>query len=223
MMRKKRGYKREAYGLKRDYRLFAIACEGKREADYFRFLESISRGIAIDIIEEVVPDSEMQVKHSNKSAPKWLLDRAVRYIEKEGLDDEDELWFVLDVDKWKNEQIREIAEYCRQKPNWHIAISNPCFEVWLYYHINASVPGNLKSSNKCKDWKQALNSKSKGGYSKESYLMLIKEAIVNASNADTDKAHYFPDTGQTKVYLLAEAIMKRVGINEFMEFIQSLQ
>ena len=130
-MRKKRGYKREIPRRKRDYQLFAIVCEGKREAEYFRFLVRMSSRIAIDIIEEVVPDAEMQVKHSNKSAPKWLLDRAVRYVEKEGLDDEDELWFVFDVDDWEEEQIREIADYCHQKPNWRIAISNPCFEVWL--------------------------------------------------------------------------------------------
>jgi hypothetical protein len=43
MMRKKRGYKREVE-LVRDYKLFAIACEGgKREPDYFKAQPSASR------------------------------------------------------------------------------------------------------------------------------------------------------------------------------------
>lgn len=113
-MHKKRGYKRETpVELVRDYKLFAIACEGsKREPEYFRVLRYISKKIAVDIIEDIVSDEEALSINPNKSAPKWVLDRAVKYIEKEGLNDDDDLWFVMDIDRWSEEQLREVASYC---------------------------------------------------------------------------------------------------------------
>jgi len=220
-MRKKRGYNRSHTGLKRDYRLFAIVCEGKREAEYFQLLESLSQRISIDIIIDKVPDLEMKAKYNTKSAPKWLLDRAVKYIEKEGLIDEDELWFVLDVDKWEINQIREIASLCKDKPNWHIAISNPCFEIWLYFHMNSIIPEEIKNKP-CKFIKNKLDSISKSGYNKEKYIIKINDAIINAKRADSDRKHFFPQKGETKVYLLAESLIAYVGINDFNKFIKSM-
>ena len=54
MGRIKRGYVREIPSdeLKRDYRLFAIACEGsKREKEYFQQLEGISSRVVVEYIE----------------------------------------------------------------------------------------------------------------------------------------------------------------------------
>ena len=43
MNHKKRGYKRDVGVKLRDYRLFAIACEGgKREPQYFKLFEHLS-------------------------------------------------------------------------------------------------------------------------------------------------------------------------------------
>lgn len=53
----------------------------------------------------------------------------MKYIEKNDLKDEDDLWFVIDKDRWTDAQIRELANYCQGYANWHIVISNPCFEV----------------------------------------------------------------------------------------------
>ncbi|WP_392470942.1 RloB family protein [Sphingobacterium cellulitidis] len=182
-MRKKRGYKREV-SLERDYKLFAIVCEGsKREPDYFKLFRFASKRIAVDIIEEKVSDEQVSPDVKNKSAPKWLLDRAVKYIEKEGLNDEDDLWFVMDVDRWKSEQIREIAEYCEKYPNWHIVISNPCFEVWLYLHKRK----NLSSSNTCSEFKTELASFDKVGYNPYTYIPDIINAIKNSKTLNKDE------------------------------------
>ena len=52
--RKKRGYSRDVpQELVRDYRLFAIACEGgKREPDYFKLFEHFSKRVKVDVIEK---------------------------------------------------------------------------------------------------------------------------------------------------------------------------
>jgi hypothetical protein len=120
-MYKYRGYKRDNI-LLRDYKLFAIACEGsKREPEYFSLFENLSRRIKIDIIKE----SEYDESFSLKSSPRAVLERAVNYVENSDFIDEDELWLVIDVDKWGINLIKELFEHCNSKKNWHIAISNP--------------------------------------------------------------------------------------------------
>ncbi|MDP4176060.1 MAG: RloB family protein [Bacteroidota bacterium] len=220
-MRKKRGYKRETPAeLVRDYKLFAIACEGsKTEPEYFGIFEYFSPKIKVDIIESKVSDAEMLATHNNRSAPKWVLDRAMKYIERVGLIDEDELWFVMDIDKWSPEQIREIAEYCAKYINWHIVLSNPCFEVWLYFHKKSDI-SKSKSVNS-QDFKTEITSFFSGGYNPYKIIHLLPDAIANAKANDSDPDHYAPKHKETKVYLLGEAIMNTIGKNDFEDFVKN--
>lgn len=220
-MRKKRGYKREPESnLLRDYKLFAIACEGgKREPNYFRTFRYISPRITVDIIDDIVSDSEMNTINSNKSAPKWVLDRAVRYIDKEGLSNEDDLWFVIDKDRWSDSQLREIADYCDLYPNWHIAISNPCFEVWLYFHkkCNKPKPNELVS---CNDFKNGISEFTPGGYHPLKYIPDFNQAIENAKTNDSNIDHFLPNTNETKLYKLGEVLIEYIGKNDFNDFLK---
>ena len=219
-MRKKRGYNRETpLELVRDYKLFAIACEGgKREPEYFKVFRFMSKKIAVDIIEEIVSEEEALTINSNKSAPKWVLDRAIRYIEKEGLHDEDDLWFVMDVDRWNINQLREIANYCENKPNWHIVLSNPCFEVWLYFHKKANIL--ISESNTCQEFKTEISTFENGGYHPFKFLPFLANAIESAKLADTNKNHFLPNLKVSKVYELGEAALNIIGKNDFDVFVQ---
>lgn len=218
-MRKKRGYNRETpLKLVRDYKLFAIACEGdKTEPKYFNTFKHLSKKIAVDVIQDVVSEDEAISINPNKSAPRWVLDRALRYIEKEGLNDEDELWFVMDIDRWEESQLREIAQHCDDNPNWHIVLSNPCFETWLYYHKTSNIE-NVDSIT-CKELKHELSKFNKQGYHPYDFIKNLPEAIKNSKNADSNPDYYFPDKGVTKVYKLGEALLSVIGVNDFQNFI----
>lgn len=218
-MRKKRGYKRETpVELVRDYKLFAIACEGgKREPEYFRIFKYLSNKIKVDIVEEKVSDEELLHKVGTKSAPKWVLQRAISYIEQEGLIDEDELWFVMDVDRWNTKQLREISDYCKDHPNWHFVLSNPCFEVWLYFHKKSDI--NLSMSKTCNDFKSEISTFEKGGYHPLKFISLLSDAITNAKESDSDLNHFLPKPKETKVYQLGEAIIQVIGNKGYDGFI----
>jgi len=218
-MRKKRGYKRDTpRDLVRDYKLFAIACEGgKREPEYFKLFEYLSRKIKVDIIEERLTQENLNPDQGTKSAPKWVLQRVVSYVEQEGLIDEDQLWIVMDVDRWKEDQLREVALYCDQHPNWHFVLSNPCFEVWLYFHKKANIIGSTSMS--CRDFKEEISRLEGGGYHPLKFITSLEDAIANSKVADNDKNHFIPNTTGTKIYQLAEAILEIVGNNEFNEFV----
>ena len=137
MGRIKRGYTRviPPDELKRDYRLFAIACEGHREKEYLEQFEGISRRVIVEYIkDEDYPEDP-------PSAPAHVLRRAIKYVESNALNDEDSIWLVMDVDKWGDKILNEIHDYCQQQSNWRIIISNPCFEIWLLYHTRANLEG----------------------------------------------------------------------------------
>lgn len=95
-MKSNRSYKKGAPF--RDARLFVIACEGAaREKAYFEQLRPMTRRLRFQVIS---PQNKGNDNVGN-SSPKWILDRVVKFVEKEGVNIEkgDRLWFVLDVDR----------------------------------------------------------------------------------------------------------------------------
>lgn len=194
--KRNRGYKKEQPF--RDARKFIIICEGEREAKYFKFFDEKSKKL---IVETIAPVEENQ----GKSAPNHLKERASEYIDKNGWDKEylDQIWFILDVDQWERDSIEELYQLTQQTSNWFIAISNQCFEVWLYYHKSSEkiVP------NDSNHMKQILNHQMNGGYKLDVYAPDIANATQNAEAIDQHVGGYFPDIGVTKVYLLGKEIV----------------
>jgi len=210
---KARGYDKEALVSKtRDYSLFAIACEGtEREPEYFRPFDGIDR-IKVDIIKNKIGKRD--------SAPKKVLERAKEYIEEVGLSekDGDTLWFILDVDNWPREQLNELNDFCKRYENWHIVISNPCFEIWLLYHKLEDLDKfDCSTASKTK---KALHELDKGGYFYLNYLPLLNNAIENARVKDLNPKYYLPNQKETKVYQLGEALLNRIGKPRFEDFVK---
>jgi hypothetical protein len=218
-MRKKRGYQRETpQELVRDYTLFAIACEGgKTEPQYFSVFQHASTRIKVDIIQDI--EAEVENSNTNKSSPAWVLDRAIKYIEKEGLLEEDKLYFVIDRDRWEFDQIKTLADYCEQHQNWNLVISNPCFEVWLYFHLKSDIVNS--QSDTCRKLKTEISSFTEGGYHPYKFIVYLQEAIKNAKSGDSNTGHFMPNIKETRVYQLAEAIIETIGISNFNNFIEN--
>ena len=69
--------------------------------------------------------------------PKTLVDRSREYVRlnrrvKQGNRDFDEIWCVFDIDTHPN--IPQAMEEARQN-GIQVAVSNPCFELWLVLHV----------------------------------------------------------------------------------------
>jgi hypothetical protein len=196
-MRKNRGYKKgESF---RDARLFVVACEGeKREKEYFERLGAGSRRLKIHVL---APDAKESL-----SAPKWLLDRLVHFIEKEGVNIEtgDVVWVVMDVDRWKTEQLYELANICQQE-KWGYALSNPCFEVWLMMHVRNI---NDVDFSTCKELKHELGKTIRGGYNVERFASRITEAISRADAIEDDVNSPIPGSKISRVHLAVKALQE---------------
>jgi hypothetical protein len=96
-----------------------VVCGGKRtEPDYFRGLKGYLRNPAV------------QVKVRAKGCAPEELVRYARSIAPEEADEFDEVWCVVDADEYDLEAAAALVA----KPNVRLAVSNPCFELWLLLH-----------------------------------------------------------------------------------------
>ncbi len=155
------------------------------------------------------------------SQPKKLIERAKAFIENPPKDlpvtpsEEDKFRFVLDVDEHPIEQFPELDKYCKNLTDADLYISNFCFEVWLYFHLDnqqkiiSETSSQMKTELGIKHTEEKINNYPKG------YLTIerIKKAIERAENADIDKNNYFPVEKSTKVYLLIKELLEYSILN----------
>jgi len=122
---------------------------------------------------------------------------------------DDKFRFVLDVDKHPLEHINELKEFCDNLNDANLFISNFCFEVWLWAHIEDL---NKITSTKSSQMKSELGRKHNGNYP-HCFMgkKLIDKAIQRCKNVDV--AHYFPNEKCSKVYLLIEELLSHSFLN----------
>ncbi|NOQ36417.1 MAG: RloB domain-containing protein [Methylococcaceae bacterium] len=174
-----------------------IYCEGeRREADYFNYFSEISSKIKLEI---------ESPENGGDSSPTGLLTKALTQLEspkpKYELLAEDEVWFVIDTDSW-GEKINDLRQHCVNKLNWKVAQSNPCFEIWLYYHFKEFEA--FTDMEVSKNWKSFLNEQVAGGFDSRKHPVLIKTAIKNAKNKFIAENEAM-NIGCTEVFKLSES------------------
>jgi hypothetical protein len=179
----------------KDAKLIVIYCEGKkREKDYFNYFAEISSKIRLEV--------EEPSQHDDNS-PYGLYKKVVSHVVKSEnnpnpkYNSDDEIWIVFDTDEW-GEQIVTVREKSKNN-GWNIAQSNPCFEVWLFYHLFEFQ--EFEGMEISENWKNFVNSKIKGGFDSRKHPIFIKTAIKNAK-AKFDESMTI---GSTEVYKLAES------------------
>ena len=128
MGRERRDFVRRS-GL-RDATLFVIASEGVvTEPRSFNGIKERWHNprIYVEILERDDP---------GHSSPEQVLKALSRFAEEYRLRDGDQLWLVIDRDSqsWKPRMMASIARECQRK-TYHLAVSNPCFEIWLLLHF----------------------------------------------------------------------------------------
>jgi hypothetical protein len=85
-----------------------------------------------------------------KSAPEHVLNRINEYIEEFEIGEGDTFWVVCDCDHWVEpnhiQNLTHVFQPCRQK-GIQVALSNPCFDLWLLVQVDAHSPLRGVSGN----------------------------------------------------------------------------
>lgn len=195
----------------KDVKKIFIFCEGDTEVNYFNYFKGFSSNI------DIVPIANTD----GKSDPKKLKEDAVLKLfgnefEKPKLnfskDFGDEVWFVIDTDHWnQGNKIEDLRTNCALQTKWSVVQSNPCFELWLFYHFE-KLKQIEEEISKFFSFKDFLNHKIKGGFNKWKHPIFIQDAILNSEkNFETNGNQ--PALLSTEVFLLAKSILPFIKDN----------
>lgn len=204
--------RRSAY---RDASLIVIAAEGERtERRYFTDLASpmYYRNPRVHV---AVVDRD-----THASSPKHVIAALNNFKREYALRTYDELWMVIDRDRWSQQELSDIATQCVQK-GYELAVSNPCFELWLLLHVKDINEYSQQELEELEQNERIDSGRTKlekelsdicGGYNKlrldtSKYLPHVDTAIERARGLDSDPAHRWPHSLGTRVYLLAERVI----------------
>lgn len=192
--RRKRPLVRDGSTL-RDARLIVIAAEGSdTEEQYFTLFR----------------DSRVQVKvissQDGLSAPKHVLANLRRFRREFQLGQGDELWLAVDTDRRPESALSEVAA-AAQAGGFRMAVSNPCFELWLALHVADALPEDVNTCARIVDFLKARL----GGYGKanvraERFADGIAIAVERARAMDGNPEHRWPNARGTHVYRIVESI-----------------
>lgn len=197
-----------------------IVCEGEgSEPEYYRFFNGLSSNLELIIIPP--EDGTDPLKLINLAKQKLLNTENGASID---VMQKDKVWFAVDTDTWEDEgKISILREFCKERNKiafdnydelnpysvWNVAQSNPCFEIWLYYHHYDMAP-NREEEAKCPTFKAFVNSKISGGFDYQKDPVRLKDAIRNAQAVFKTQQNGNPELWSTEQYMLGKDIFRFV-------------
>lgn len=170
-----------------------------KDKDYILHIESLKRE-----------------KTDTKSAPKFVFQKLKEKKSEFNFKESDEFWMIVDKDRW---ELDEWVEKCIKETNFHIAVSNPCFEFWLLLHVfdinqlsqedKKEILINRKISNRRRFIDQFLaiqlgNEYNKSNIQPERFLDNIEFAIGQA--ATIEEQDIMTNIGSQNHYLVRKLI-----------------
>lgn len=202
-------------------KLFVLSYEGAvTERKYFQDLRASQYFNDTGLL-EIVPLKRPKDRGSDPFSVKRLLSWAKKEY---GFKITDEFWLIIDRDDWETihkHSFDELVEECRTEENFFLAMSNPCFEIWLILHL--ADMSSFEEDEKTKIFENAKIGKKNyidivvarlqgggRGYTKrpnpDIYLPLTETAIERAKALD-NLADDYPKYLGTHLYKLVEKLI----------------
>lgn len=199
----------------RSARLVVIAAEGRfTEGIYFEALRDTLRASNVHV--------EILNRDDGNSSPENVLAQLQDFKKEYNIEDDDQLWLVVDRDRWTAKSIASVARFCHQDANMNFCLSNPCFELWLLLHLEdvntytletlQALYSNGKRSRWGSTWlkqkvRDLMGSYHESNYDAAALLPNVHLAIDRGARLDTNPNDRWPQGVGTRVYLLAKTIM----------------
>jgi hypothetical protein len=185
----------------RDTNLIIIATEGKRREQHYFTMDLFTNNKKIQI--QIIPAFD------NKSSPKDVLNKLHEYASEFQFDENDQFWLVIDKDRWDKAGLYEIISLCNYS-NYRVALSNPCFELWLLLHFRKVNELELTENMSCTDIKNIFNpqlaERDEGSY-EATFARWIPHALQESPKLDNHPKAPLPDCPGTRVYRLVEQLI----------------
>jgi hypothetical protein len=150
---------------------------------------------------------ELVSNPKHRSHPKEVLKRLRAAAKSKGIKNGDELWLVIDRDAWDEADLDVVCKQAKSM-GYFVALSNPCFELWLYLHIenNRHFTDRHQCQREFGKVHKSYSDKGKSGYEVKPLMKLIAKAIQRSKAIDVHPTEPWPKSQATRVYLLAERL-----------------
>lgn len=204
----------------KDSRKIYVICEGSRdEVSYFEFFQNMSSNL------QVIP-----IPSEQGSDPLKLMELAEKRFcsDQSGFELDysqgDMVWFVIDTDTWQKEgKIKPLRDFCQRKiieisekdrkwkpyNVWNVVQSNPCFEIWLYYHVFEKIPDSNVVSRYA-SFKEFVSLSINGGFNYRYHPIFLKDAITNSSQNFKLHKEGGPNLYSTELHMLGDYVYRFV-------------
>ena len=156
---------------------------------------------------------------NRNSSPAEIVDRLDKYRDKYDIGDGDQLWACFDKDHWAEsnhiQNLRQdFLQLCRQK-DYFVAMSHPCFELWLLLHFEEPTEGHevacAKRKTKACRFLASVTTKQIVRH----FLLHMQwslPAIERAKTSDVSPDE-IPERPATRVYKILEELARRGAID----------
>ena len=201
-------------------RLVVIASEGRETENlYFEALKEEHKSPNVHV--------EILRRENDDSSPEHVLEQIRKFMEEYKIEQDDQLWVVVDKDRWSAKMLSSVARYCFQNKNLRFCVSNPCFELWLLLHLDdvnsysenekLALAANRKNSRHGKTWLKhkladLLTVYDESNYDAASFMPLVEDAVSRAITLDVEPSDRWPQTTGTRVYLLVRSINGKMEV-----------
>ncbi|HET9079051.1 MAG TPA: RloB domain-containing protein [Trebonia sp.] len=157
---------------RRPRKTLVVFCEGERtEPEY---LNALKRQPAVRDVAAV--DLRVETGHGGGSVPQALVATAIE-ARRKATDEEaeiDEFWCVFDVEWPRNHQGLKEALHQARVNGIKLAVSNPCFELWLILHFQGH--GSWLDNTQARRLRRQLDGSAGKGLEAAKYMPLIADA-----------------------------------------------
>ncbi len=183
--------------FKKTKRLFVVATEGAETEpiSFQEFHPGRDGGFRLKILGNP--------KH--KSRPVEVVQRLMEYERRERPGPDTEYWAIIDRDVWPEPELQEAWNLVTAREGYHLAMSNPCFELWLWLHLR---PNRLFSDrHECqralaREWPDYA----KSNYDAAVLMPFVADAVARASGLEEEPGEPWPAAQGTRVYRLVEKL-----------------
>ncbi len=185
-------------GTQRSKPLFVIAAEGRvSERIYF---ESFDPG----------RDGRFRIDWVNnpkdKSHPRDVVTRLIQAErDRRSIETQVQYWAVIDRDAWPEADLAKAWGRIRDRQNFFLALSNPCFEFWLYLHLRDNRA--FADRYECQRILTSIYDYDKSDYNVRTLREGVGDAINRARDLDENPEEAWPMRQGTQMYRLVEQLI----------------
>lgn len=199
--------------------VFVISGGTNRERNFLKDLIENRESLSLRIL---FLSKEGQGLHPNQMQEQWKDIRTSGIIETDGqqfkLDIMDKVFLLTDVDEFYD-QLVEIFREKAPDDDGQWVISNPCFEIWLYYcYLNnpeedLAILKELSPAERSKKMKSHGNILVPGGLNSARAFVKMQDGIKNSSSHYASDDNGIPVLFATQMHLMAKYLVDTLNAN----------